>query len=253
MDIHGNKLTVDVAEALGKLTSAPNCHISTLLLHRNRFKNRGVQILCSALRQNWSVVVLNLEGNGITNDGADAVAEYVHNNETLTYINLTDNEISAAGTIQIAKALMGNSVMSHLLLSQNKIGNEGTVALSDILQHENCGLVHLEVNSCGMSFFIFSNVLGISDEGAVSLAIALTQNVSLLSLRLYNNHLSEDAGKALSELLIRNNTIVSIDIKGNQIDHSTYLKIKKTLKRNKVTKMQIEPNYVCLREQIFNI
>ena len=103
------------------------------------------------------------------------------------------------------------------------------------------------------SFELFLKRLGISDEGAVSFAIALTQNVSLLSLRLYNNHLSEDAGKALSELLIRNNTIVSIDIKGNQIDHSTYLKIKKTLKRNKVTKMQIEPNYVRLIENSFNI
>ncbi|KAL0483870.1 Nlrc3 [Acrasis kona] len=190
LDLHGNRLTVEVAEALGKLTSDPNCQISTLLLQKNRLKNRGAQILCSALTR----------------------------------------------VVDLSQSLYGNSVMCHLVLSQNKVGNKGAIALGELLETTDCGLVHLELNSCG-----------ISDEGSVSMAISLTQNTSLLTLRLYNNYLSEDAGKAISELLTKNNTIVNIDVKGNQIDHSTYLKIKKTLLRNRNSKLLLKDQVIRLK------
>ena len=35
---------------------------------------------------------------------------------------------------------------------------------------------------------------------------------------------------------------MSFDVRGNQLDHPTYLKIKKVLQRNKTDKMLIEPN-----------
>ena len=92
--------------------------------------------------------------------------------------------------------------------------------------NRNTSLRYLDINSCS-----------ISDKGAVALALALSENDKLVTLLLSNNHLSEGAGMAFCDIVEKNTNLTHIDVKGNQIDHSTFLKIAKILKRNKPNKM----------------
>lgn len=60
-----------------------------------------------------------------------------------------------------------------------------------------------------------------------------------------------EAGLAIVDLLEKNHTIVSFDVRGNQLDHPTYLKIKKLMQRNKTDKMLVEPNK--LRREVIRL
>lgn len=180
LDIHGNKLSMDIAESLGKMTSScPS--LSVLLLHDNNIKNRGTEILCNYLQANSFLTVLNLAGNGITNDGAFAISNYLATRHTLTYLNISHNQIAEEGIESIAAAINNpQSCLYTLIVSNNRMGNGGAKALAKCIEYDQSGIVNLELNACG-----------IGDSGAVALCLALTCNTNLLYLKLHNNHISE--------------------------------------------------------------
>jgi Ran GTPase-activating protein (RanGAP) involved in mRNA processing and transport/predicted nucleic acid-binding Zn-ribbon protein len=290
LDLRGNNLSYQVAEALSRLLSSGQselyndssnntttgdsyfnhkndpssdsamrdswtCKLSTLLLHRNKLKNRGVQILSAALKYNHSLCVLNLSENNVGNEAAIALGEYLREVHTITYLDLSHNQITDEGCMVLADAIVHNPVLSHLNLSSNKLGNMGANALAkcliqhDLVQDEDTGdssdvkliatkarsnIINLNLNNCG-----------VGDEGAVSICVALSCNDNLLTLGLRNNHLTEEqTGKIMAEVLKfkRNETILYIDVRGNQIEHPTMLDIQRSLKRNKVNRSLIHPN-----------
>ncbi|KAL9653145.1 hypothetical protein ABK040_006361 [Willaertia magna] len=231
LDFQGNGLSADIASALGNLVSS--CiNLSVLLLQRNNIKQRGAQLLCNGLMNNDSLVVLNLASNKIGDEGAEAVAEYLNEKHTLTYLNLSDNDITDIGALKLVDSLLSSENTLHtLILSDNKIGNNGAKGISKCIEYPCSPLQIIDLSSCG-----------IGDPGGVALFVALTCNSTLATLKLYNNYLSESSGSAAIDLLDKNRTINSIDLKGNQLDHSTFLKIEKILIRNKTEKMLVEPN-----------
>jgi chromosome segregation ATPase len=77
-------------------------------------------------------------------------------------------------------------------------------------------------------------------EGGVAIAEALTQNHTLLAIKLHDNFLSEGAGRIMADYLAKNTNLVLIDLGGNQLNHSTIKFIKKVCGRNKSIKKSFE-------------
>jgi hypothetical protein len=235
------------------------CNLTTLLLQKNNLKDKGIQLLSSALKYNDSLCVLNISENLLTNEAAVFLGDYLKNNSSLTYLDLSQNQITEKGCIILAESIEHNSVLSYLNFSNNKIANLGANALAKCLIQYNiskeanidqgfevgyqqeyfvkkvkCNLINLILNNCE-----------IGDEGALSICIALSYNEKLLVLGLRNNYLTDNiTGKALSEILSmkRNETLLSLDLRGNQIEHPTMLEITRSLRRNKINRTMIYPN-----------
>jgi len=180
LDIHGNNLSMDVAESLGKLAS--NSHnLSVLLLQHNTLRNRGVNIICDHLRMGSFLTVLNLAANNISDEGALCIAEYLNEVHTLSYLDISQNQITERGVSLIAEAILSpDCSLNTLVLSRNKVGNEGAKALAKCLEYDQTSLENIELNSCS-----------IGDAGIVAFGVALTCNTTLLNVKFQNNHLSE--------------------------------------------------------------
>eukprot|EP00906_Rhabdomonas_costata_P014357 RCo020655 len=253
LDFHDNDLIPHVGEAFGELFQARNGTagtegstggqqrspessksntntIHTLLLHGNpKMKAKGLVPLFKTLQQNKSLTTLNVARTSIGNDGCFALAEALKENGTLTNLDLSQNDIEESGAVALAGALQGNTALKILQLSGNRVRDNGAQAFATTLEM-NCSLTHLDVSSCW-----------IADAGLIGLGVSLAVNGCLQSLKLGSNHVSDDAGRAFAELVEKNNSLLVISMRGNQVSHSTLLRIKKVVRRNKETKDNEKP------------
>eukprot|EP00899_Mesostigma_viride_P025539 jgi/Mesvir1/616/Mv02047-RA.2 len=102
---------------------------------------------------------------------------------------------------QLATALATNRALRHLSLAGNTIGAAGVEAIADMLA-ANASLVHLDL-ARNASF---------GDEGVLLLAKALVRNRTLRSLALAGNQVEGRGARALAAALERNGTLESLDI-----------------------------------------
>ncbi|XP_044153616.1 leucine-rich repeat-containing protein 45 [Bufo gargarizans] len=107
LDLKGNNLRGDGAEALGKL-----------------------------LRHNASIISLTLEWNslGMWEDGFSLLCDGLSCNQTLQRLDLRNNQISHKGAEELSAALKQNHSLRELDLRWNNIGLLGGRALHDCLQ-----------------------------------------------------------------------------------------------------------------------
>lgn len=93
----------------------------------------------------------------------------------------------------------------HLPCSYHRIGPRGIAALEDGLQYMNC-ISYLNLFGCQMR-----------DEGGVIVASAFRNNVTCTYLNLAHNLLENAAGRALGEMLERNDCLEELDLGWNNL------------------------------------
>lgn len=214
--------------------------LSVLLLDGNNIGSKGMNILYPALKKNFSLKELNLMGNSIGEEGSEYIASYLETNNTLEILNLQDNHIGEKGVIAIASALRSNYILKDLNLSKNKCGDPGVAALGVILKSNNSlEYLNLALTGCG-------------DAGALAIFQSLAVNYTIKSLNMSSNHLTDDSGITLEQTLKKaaenlkskrkKSGIKSIILTGNQIDHTTLLRVKKIISKN-IQNLQLQqPN-----------
>jgi len=150
----------------------------------------GALALAELLKGNnaSSIVRLNLCNCNVDDEGAICLAKHgLRNNGTLLELNLARNHITERGADALAKALgkrgskgargKKNSTLRELRLFRNPIGSSGAAALADALKEDSCGLRVLHLYGCG-----------VDDEWAVlGFADALRVNRNLDELDLAGN------------------------------------------------------------------
>eukprot|EP00455_Lapot_gusevi_P003253 TRINITY_DN11333_c0_g1_i6.p1 TRINITY_DN11333_c0_g1~~TRINITY_DN11333_c0_g1_i6.p1 ORF type:complete len:717 (-),score=106.78 TRINITY_DN11333_c0_g1_i6:52-2202(-) len=226
-----------VGASIANLLASPHQQLSTLRLQNNSI-GRGVLEFSLALRDNRTLLILDLEGNDIGDEGIEVIADSLLYNRTLTQLNVASNRIEVAGGQALAYALSQNNVLSVLDLSQNPIKNLSAIAFAEALV-SNQSLSSLDLCSCK-----------IADDGAIALASALASNqkLPLRKFRIRDNYISRNAGHIISEELAKNRSLTSVDFRGNQIEVSRLNKIKSYCKRNLDEIRDAEPKR--LREEI---
>ncbi|CAF1118922.1 unnamed protein product [Adineta steineri] len=103
-----------------------NYRIATKAAAKCALKNlRRAQHLADALKNNTTLITLNLNYNKIGDKGAQYLADSLRNNTTFTTLTLSYNQLGPIGAQYVADSLTNNTTLVQLDLGGNEIGEEG--------------------------------------------------------------------------------------------------------------------------------
>lgn len=183
-----------------------NTSLVNLDLYATQIGDNGVTAIAKGLYSNAALKNLNLGANQIGDlCGIDiGIALYI--NSTLTVLNLTNNKIQCNGAVTIAAALCTNDTLITLLLNNNCIGNKGAIAFGAALKKNGTlSIIHLSNNRIGV-------------PGGVAIGEAMQSNVALTSLVLANNCIGNDGAISIGTAIRTNSTLVRLDLYNNKIE-----------------------------------
>ncbi|KAL9546751.1 hypothetical protein PS6_007499 [Mucor atramentarius] len=178
--------------------------LQTLSLRNNHFApNQGTWIANLIAPRLNGLKDLDLSGNQV-NSMLAPLAAVLRNNTSLLHLNLSNCQINHEGLSLLSNALGDNRCLEELDLSMNPLGHEtdeGILALKDALTR----------NSCLQSLNLSETQL--SSSTAIALAEALPENASLCRLDLSKNPHIDMAGiLALAISIKMNHTLTFLDI-----------------------------------------
>ena len=253
LNLSNNSITDNGAKLLFSNLKNYN-QLSSLNLSSNSITDESIEILTDALKNCTCLNSLNLSSNSISDDGTEALFHALKNCTELASLDLASNKIRNAGIKCITQTLMcfknlntlnlSNNMITHesiedlavslrechhlreLDLSRNSIGSDGAKALFELL---GCckNLLSLDVSynsigESGIAGFSFPHLhtlkLGgncIGDGGALHLAHALENCISISSLDIHDNGIGCEGTKAIIDALRSCNSVlekVSMDL-----------------------------------------
>ena len=229
LDIHSNRLGLENAMLMADLVGRESCCWSVLLAQNTQLGDGNVA-MARALKINQSLVVLNLSATELDDSAAVALSDSLMYNATLTDLNISNNLVTELGCCALADSLQYNPIVRCLNLAGNRIKDEGAVALGHALQR-NHTIASLDLSSCW-----------IGEEGCITLADALAGSISLLKFRMTDNFVTEESGRIFAHALCEFNQVILVaDLSGNQLDHSTLLRLSRLCQANQSRKAREVP------------
>jgi Ran GTPase-activating protein (RanGAP) involved in mRNA processing and transport len=222
------------------------CTLKSLDLQNNGIQAPGIEIICQALQNNYSLTSINLSSNRITvnphktinydgivcrpsrrdrddshdDTGAKAIATVLENNHTLTSIDLSSNHLYSDSACVLAEALT-NSALVSLDLNRNDINELGAKAIATALEKNNT-LTSLNLSFCS-----------IAETGGQSVIHALANNHALTFIDLSQNNLNIESATAIGSMLSQNHTLTSLKLDSNWIRDAGAKAIAGGLENNK--------------------
>jgi Ran GTPase-activating protein (RanGAP) involved in mRNA processing and transport len=204
LELRRQEIGKDGALSLGQALSH-NRYLRYLGLGRNKLLNDGCISIMEGLRQNQTLEFLDLEWNEIRDEGAVAIGEMLRFNNSLQSFVLERNKIKTRGALAIAEALKHNQKLRNLNIGYNKVTTAGAIAFAEALK----------VNEILITLNLYANE--IRKEGGIALAEALQVNPSLQSLNLQSNRIT-DAVVNLCDVLKENNTVRELNLQNTLLD-----------------------------------
>ena len=192
--------------------------VTALTLHGMRDKE--VRFLSETLTNNKSVTDLDLSQNKFGDSGAGFVNAMLKINKAIKRLNLSGNKFRALGVGYISEALEVNESLTDLNLSDNNLGTSGANSISKALK------VNHTLRRLGLS----NNKFGTPGRGF--LGNVLKADVS--RLKPWRDNAS--GALFLSEALAINESLMELDLAGNEFDASDVCFIRKILEDNKTIK-----------------
>lgn len=174
----GNELETSVRSIAEALTK--NRYLKTLALFNNHLGSEEIKALFETLQENKSLTELSLGGNITKTDEMKAIAEFLRRNQALTTLDLSGNKLWGIADIELlVKGLVENTSLRVLNLDCNMLG-------------------------VGRLRPLFK---------------ALSKNsTNIMSLTLARNNLdSEGETFDLTNVIRRNRTLTSLDLRGNAL------------------------------------
>ena len=199
--------------ALAQSAHAPP---EALRLHSASLGASGAQALVPLLLHDSALGELHLDNNQLGNDGASLLAAALLDHPALYRLSLGYNEIGARGLQALSELVASSPALFCLDLS----GNSFWSRLSVVVPASMSALAPLgralAASSCRLQLLILDQV-DIDVKGLSALAEGLSNNTSLMSLRLGENELGPRAAIVLAAILRRNRTLTSLDLRDNKL------------------------------------
>ncbi|OQR97912.1 hypothetical protein ACHHYP_09443 [Achlya hypogyna] len=199
--------------------------LSTLMLPRNLLDDDLLRMLMTGLIKNATVTTLDLSHNKLTNHGARLLAKLLVPTSVIASLNLADNQIHAEGGRYLARGLKYNTSLVELNLRLNRLTDEGgKMLLEGLVGHRGITILNLSNNALGR-------------ETAEALCgLLLDPECPLSVIDLSGNNLTEADATALHEGLERNRTVVTLDLRQNEIskEATVLTHIAQIIRRNEV-------------------
>uniref|UniRef100_F7GHL5 NACHT, LRR and PYD domains-containing protein 3 n=1 Tax=Monodelphis domestica TaxID=13616 RepID=F7GHL5_MONDO len=191
LDVSGNFLQDSGIRLLCEALRHPTCNLQKLLLSLCHITDSSCQDVSFALKNNRSLIHLDLGCNNLYNHGVKLLCEALENqNCNLQTLELWNCQLSAACCHEFSSVLKKNQSLTHLNLGANPLRNNGVKVLCEALGNQNCKLQKLKLCKCLLSAV-----------GCRYLSTALKSNQNLTHLKLTGNGLGDDGVKLLFEAL----------------------------------------------------
>ena len=211
---------------------------SRLILGKNNIGDKGVEILSDFLKENKSIVYLDLSSNDIGIKGADLLFKILINNISIISLNLSSldginrNRICSEGCKFLTTLLKENKFLNELNLSGNSIKNEGLKYIIDGLNNNfSLSILMLgnnEIDEKGISNFNLikkCNLMqidlkenSIKNIGLKILGKCMTSSLmTLKKLNISSCKITFEGVKKFFSLIFQNRTINSITLNNNYL------------------------------------
>lgn len=132
LDVSGNAISDAGVSALSALFSAKN-PLRSLKIESNRIGDKGISDLAAALRS-ASVPTLKFSKNDIGDAGAAAVASLLKNNSSILHVDLSSNSITDAGVAVLCEVLKTNTSVLTVDLSRNQLTPAAVESIHSLLK-----------------------------------------------------------------------------------------------------------------------
>lgn len=199
------------------------------------YKDIDALIIASILGRNKTLLKLKLDDNKIGDGGMKALSEAITRNSTLKTFMFNNTKIGDAGAEGLAESLKLNISLTSLDMRHcSEIGRRGSKILSQAIIRSNTVItfsgIFVQRFKSGLqrkfSFRVgarnksliqnhFENKGGCGDTEALVLGSLLKTNNSILHLDLSKNNFKDDGAIALSDGIIGNSSLASLDMRHN--------------------------------------
>ena len=131
IDLTDCKLGYNSMVVLSEILKKNNNKFSRLILSKNNFGDKGVELLLDSIQDNSSLVELNLSSNAIKAKGGKLIFAYLLEQPSIISLDLSSSEginrnrICTEGVRLIEEVLQTNFFIENLDLSSNSIKTEG--------------------------------------------------------------------------------------------------------------------------------
>jgi Ran GTPase-activating protein (RanGAP) involved in mRNA processing and transport len=164
----------------------------------------------------------------------------------LLELDISNNTIRAEGLLAISEAFEWNTSVEILNLKRNELTNDGDtveaiVALGRALE-KNDGLTYLDISDNNLTDFLGKM------EGIAALSAALPRNQCLQTLNMASNVIGPAGAQIMSDCIISNNTLTSLDLSDNHFGTEGAKSIASLLARgslNAIQSVNLAHNDLC--------
>ncbi|XP_072329575.1 NACHT, LRR and PYD domains-containing protein 3-like [Scyliorhinus torazame] len=249
LKLDGNNLTYKSCEKLVAVLK-DNHNIILLDLTDNNIQDKGVSSLCNALEDaKCSLRMLSVGGNKLTTGCCERLATVLKQNKTLVELDLSNNRIGEEGLRQLTEALK-NENCALLKLGLNSIfafefgimgtyeDASGAEILCDALKSKNCVLQSLGLAKNSFTQKCCTNLISsltnnhtltdidlssnnLQNEGITALCEILKgPDCKIQSLKVANTKLTSDCCGALASVFSTNQTLTELDVSMNELGNN---------------------------------
>ena len=196
IDFGENKLDGSAVNLFSELV--PNLtELQVLSFWDNPIGNGGaVKILKCLNHCKTPLKELNLQSTGVGEEDCVQVAMLIANTD-LERLDVSGNGLSSNSVASIMESVLQNRTIQQLRMGGSHFSEEKCKSLASHLQQTGCQLRKLDISKCS-----------ISDEGAVHLAEALTNNHSLRQLNISGNQIGDIGATGFGDMLSNNKTVI---------------------------------------------
>ena len=231
LNLHKMNLAMASAAVISEILQTSSC-LSRINLSKNQLSNEGCLEICKSIKNNPSIIEINLGNNCITAPGAGDILSNLAT-ESLISINLSSEENlhkNTLGPCTSIERIFKSNTLSFLNLSGTGILYSGFQKLSTSLKH-NRELIYLNLsNNPGIrkitntlletfsTTHIQELLLGsnrIKDKSCKPISVYINSTTYLKRLDLSNNLLSEIGIGEIYRALVSNSSIKSLNLSKN--------------------------------------
>lgn len=210
--------------------------LTTVILRENLLNDESIQILVSGLRQNWTVTTLDLSQNKIGPMGAKRLCALLEKNRCLTDLNLAGNNINEDGARALGAAIASSNSLLTLSLRLNPLGDLGGQHIIEGTEF-NTSLRTLDLGACDLQA-----------RSTAALGSLLLRNNTLTTIDVTSNEIAGDGAQVILHALNKFNTkLIRLDLRRNPIAKTVGCKeiqlvLKKRLAESKRARRKLYQN-----------
>lgn len=179
--------------------------IEYLDISSNNLTKEAMGYLSNLIAVNSSLLYLDLNCNDkIGEEGTKYLADSLRNNKSIVAINLYYCNIGDKGAIYLADSLKENKIVSSLNLTRNVIRDEGAKSLTDLLEYNN-SITYLNIKeSNGISYAHLQKIQNYVTRNVQNKIIEIKKLQGQLDVLLLSADLNElnEASSLLDKIII---------------------------------------------------